>query len=283
MAVTLENAKRGREGLPLGLYRQRGHIPGSCITPSHYHGDLEFFLMLEGSTTLVVEGDVIKTRPGYLYFINPNEVHAMHVAAAPSRYDCMVVPRQLLTLPAENAAMTELLTPLYEGRLRLPRQSRDSLLIEQFYRIADAYEQKSAAATVAHLLLFLDLCQQQKLLQAGMPVPATPVCRAIDFMQANFGQKLTLDAIASSAGMNAKYFCSYFKKHTHTTPITYLNALRIRHAKYLLHEGHMSVLEVALTCGFDNISFFIRQFKATTGKTPGQFRKSLLAEKVPSE
>lgn len=273
MAITLENANHGREGLPLGLYRQRGQIPGSCLTPSHYHGDLEFLLMLEGSTTLVIEGDVIQTQPGSLYFINPNEVHAMYVAAAPSRYDCLVVPRQLLTLPAENAAMTDLLTPLYEGRLLLPRESRNSLLVEQFCRIIDAYEQKSAVGTVAHLLLFLDLCQKQKLLLAGTPTPATPVCRAIDFMQANFDQKLTLDAIAASAGMNAKYFCTYFKKHTHTTPITYLNALRIRHAKNLLREGHMSVLEVALTCGFDNISFFIHQFKTATGKTPGQFRR----------
>lgn len=283
MAVTLENAKHGSERLPLGLYRQRGHIPGSCLTPLHYHGDLELLLMLDGSTTLVVEGDVIQTQPGCLYFINPNEVHGMHVAKAPSRYDCLVVPRQLLALPAENAAMTDLLTPIYEGRLRLPRQNRDRQLVEQFGRIIDAYTQKSAAATIAHLLLFLDLCQQQKLFQAGTPVPSTPVCRAIDFMQANFDQKLTLDAIAASAGMSVKYFCTYFKKHTHTTPITYLNALRIRRAKNLLREGHMSVLEVALTCGFDNVSFFIRQFKAATGKTPGQFRKVLSAEHATLE
>ena len=280
MAITLENAKHGSEQLPLGLYRQRGHIPGSCLTPLHYHGDLELLLMLEGSTTLVVEGEVTQTQPGFLYFINPNEVHGMHVAQAPSRYDCLVVPRQLLALPAENAAMTDLLTPLYEGRLRLPRQSQDRQLAEQFCRIIDAYTQKSAAATVAHLLLFLELCRQQNLLQAGTPVPSTPVCRAIDFMQANFGQKLTLDAIAACAGMNTKYFCSYFKKHTHTTPVTYLNALRIRHAKNLLRDGRMSVSEAALACGFDNISFFIRQFKSATGQTPGQYRKLLSTEQT---
>ena len=53
MSATLENIRHGTQAFPMGLYRQRGDIPDYCVTPLHYHGDLEILLMLEGSTMLV--------------------------------------------------------------------------------------------------------------------------------------------------------------------------------------------------------------------------------------
>ena len=87
MSITLEKTHRGSEALPLGLYRQYGSVKGTCITPLQYHKDLELILTLEGSTTLVVDGETWETKPGVLYFINPYQIHSMHAATPPSRYD----------------------------------------------------------------------------------------------------------------------------------------------------------------------------------------------------
>lgn len=277
MNILLEETRRGSEALPLGLYRQRGEVEGACITPLQYHKDLEMFLTLEGSTTLVVDGETWETKPGVLYFINPYQIHSMHVATLPSRYDCLVIPMSLLTLPSGHATMTDLIGPIFNGTLSFARQTQDPILIDLFLRITASYAQKeqNAAAIMAYLLLLLDRSQRIGILTESEFSPTLPIRKAIDYIQSNFNKRILLRDIARSVGMNEKYFCSYFKKHTLTTPITYLTMLRIRHAKILLRERKLTVLEVALSCGFDNVSFFIRQFKAATGQTPGQYRKTV--------
>ena len=276
MNITLEETHRGSEAFPLGLYQMQKEVEGACITPLQYHKELEIILTLRGSTTLVVDGETYETQPGVLYFINPYQIHSMHVATPPSRYDCLVIPKNLLAFSAGNAAMTDLIGPIFSGKLRFARQSRDPILIDLFRRITASYEQKeqNAATILAYLLLFLDRSRNIGLLIESSSSTTLPIRKAIDYIQANLDKRITLGDMAAAVGMNRKYFCSYFKKHTLTTPVTYLTALRIRHAKTLLREKQLSVLEVALSCGFDNVSFFIRQFKAATGLTPGQYRKT---------
>ncbi len=277
MDITLEEVRRGSETLPLGMYHPGGAVSGACITPLQYHKDLELILALEGSTSLVIDGERLETEPNVLYFINPYQIHSMHVASPPSRYDCLVIPLRLFSLSAGHAAMLGLITPIYNGELCFVRETRDPFLIDLFKRIVVSYDNKeqNGAAILAYLLLFLDYCQKHGLLQESSALPTMPIRKAIDYIQRNFNRKISLSDMAASVGMNAKYFCTYFKKHTRTTPITYLTMLRIRHAKLLLREKNLSVLEVALSCGFDNVSFFIRQFKNATGQTPGQYRKSI--------
>lgn len=276
MGILLEITHRGSEALPLGLYRQHETVRGTCITPLQYHKDLELILALEGSTTLVVDGEMLETEPGVLYFINPHQIHSMHAATPPSRYDCLVIPENLLMFPAGHATMTDLIGPIFNGGLSFGRRTQDPVLIDLFRRITACYEQKeqNATAIMGYLLLLLDHSKKTKLLTESSPSSTVSIRKAMDYIQSNFNERILLSDMAASVGMNPKYFCSYFKKHTLTTPITYLTMLRIRHAKALLQEKQLSVLEVALSCGFDNVSFFIRQFKAVTGQTPGQYRKT---------
>ena len=276
MSITLEETRRGSEALPLGLYRMHKSVEGACITTLQYHKDLELILTLEGSTTLVVDGETWETKPGVLYFINPYQIHSMHAATPPSRYDCLVIPMNLLTFPTGHAASTNLIDPIFNGQQRFVRQTQDPIVIDLFRRITASYTQKeqNAAAIIAYLLLLLDRSQKIGLLTEANFSHTEPIRKAIDYIQANFNKRISLSDMAASVGMNTKYFCSYFKKHTLNTPFTYLTMLRIRHAKTLLREKQMSVLEVALICGFDNVSFFIRKFKAATGQTPGQYRRT---------
>lgn len=276
MNITLEETLRGSTALPLGLYQMQKSIEGACITTLQYHKDLELLLTLEGSTTLVVDGETWETKPGVLYFINPYQIHSMHVATPPSRYDCLVIPINLLALPRGHAIMTDLIDPIFNGERRFVRQTEDPILIDLFRRITAIYDQKeqNAATIMAYLLLLLDRSQKIGLLTESTSSPTIPIRKAIDYIQSNFNKRISLSDIAESAGMNTKYFCSYFKKHTLTTPVTYITTLRIRHAKTLLRERQLSVLEIALSCGFDNVSYFIRKFKDATGQTPVQYRKS---------
>lgn len=59
---------------------------------------------------------------------------------------------------------------------------------------------------------------------------------------------------------------------THRTPIEYLNYYRLERASYLLTSTDLPVTQVAMDCGFNDLSYFIRSFKKYRGITPKKYR-----------
>ena len=71
--------------------------------------------------------------------------------------------------------------------------------------------------------------------------------------------------------MTPKYFCRFFLEMTHRTPIDYLNYQRIEHACYQLVTTDASITDIAYSCGFNDLSYFIKTFKKYKGITPGKY------------
>ena len=81
-------------------------------------------------------------------------------------------------------------------------------------------------------------------------------------------------AVADLAGLcyfSEYHFMRFFKKHMNMTCIEYLNNLRLEKAVELLEDDNASILEVSLSVGFSNLSYFHRAFKKKYHMTPGEF------------
>lgn len=88
----------------------------------------------------------------------------------------------------------------------------------------------------------------------------------------NFHYPLQIEDVAKIANMTPHAFCKYFKKSTKKTFMTFLNELRICHAKKLLIENRIPISQICQDSGFNNISNFNRQFKTGTNMTPSDYR-----------
>ena len=71
-------------------------------------------------------------------------------------------------------------------------------------------------------------------------------------------------------------FCKYFKKQFDKTFTQYLNEFRIRKTCQGLQESNQQVTQIAMECGYENMSFFHRQFKKYVGITPAKYRSQYL-------
>ncbi|QJW88040.1 AraC family transcriptional regulator [Spirosoma taeanense] len=96
--------------------------------------------------------------------------------------------------------------------------------------------------------------------------------RVLEYVLAHFREEMRIEQIASVAGMSSAAFCRYFKKKTRKSFVEYVNELRIGNARKLLANNDLSVAQVGLECGFNNISHFHRQFKLHTGVTPLRYQ-----------
>lgn len=97
-------------------------------------------------------------------------------------------------------------------------------------------------------------------------------------IETQFSGDLTLKREAQLYFLNEKYIGRIFRRETGKSFHQYLNQIRLRHAQSLLEETNFSILEIALACGFQNVTYFNRIFKQKLGKTPSAYRKTKLSE-----
>lgn len=96
--------------------------------------------------------------------------------------------------------------------------------------------------------------------------------QVLGFIADNYGNDLSLAELARVAGMSAFHFAREFKRTTGTTPHQYLIKFRIEHAKSLLADSEMPLVEVGFQSGFSHQSHFNRLFRKLTGTTPQSYR-----------
>lgn len=89
----------------------------------------------------------------------------------------------------------------------------------------------------------------------------------IDWSEENLSRRITIQEAAEYVGYSKYYFCHWFKELSGITYNEYLLRIRVQKACKLLLED-ISVSEVTRLCGYENISYFIRQFKKYRKCTP---------------
>ncbi|WIV13403.1 AraC family transcriptional regulator [Proteiniborus sp. MB09-C3] len=98
------------------------------------------------------------------------------------------------------------------------------------------------------------------------------VKRAMDYTKNNYKTSLNLSNISKYLGLNKCYFCNLFKKETGKTYSQFLNEIRIEKSKDLLANTNLSILEIALSVGYNNQNYYNMSFKKITGLTPLKYR-----------
>jgi AraC-like DNA-binding protein len=96
---------------------------------------------------------------------------------------------------------------------------------------------------------------------------------AVQYIREHYMQHVTLEELSRAAGMNRKYFCSFFRSITMKTPFEYLNSYRIEVAGEQLLRSDSTVAQIAVNCGFNDVSYFSKIFRRYMGDTPLNYRK----------
>jgi transcriptional regulator GlxA family with amidase domain len=99
--------------------------------------------------------------------------------------------------------------------------------------------------------------------------------RVQEYAVANFSSKISLDVVASVAGMEKTYFSSFFHKKVGLPFMNWLSLIRLRAAVDLLSCSDRSVSETAYLVGFGDVRTFERQFKKYARMTPQEYKREV--------
>jgi len=96
-----------------------------------------------------------------------------------------------------------------------------------------------------------------------------------DYIDAHFGEDVSLHQLAQVAGLSPYHFARAFKQSFGVPPHRYHLAVRMERAKLLLENMKTSVTEIGVQVGFSETSGFSTAFRKFTGMTPTEFRRVL--------
>jgi len=113
--------------------------------------------------------------------------------------------------------------------------------------------------------------------QATRPASGLPnriLKRVVDKMRVLDAQ-LSLQSLAQESGYSRVHFVRMFRAATGRSPHNYLLNMRVERARELLSNPALSLIEIALDCGFSSHSHMTRVFRQFLGITPSEYRRSL--------
>jgi AraC-like DNA-binding protein len=249
----------------------------------HFHPEVEILLVVHGTGTRIVGDSVERFSTGDLVMIGPNISHewcsdkenAGMSEAIYILFNTEIMGKEFWNLP-ESKIILKIIQQSRRG-IKLNGKTRDdvaslmntidtsygfrriTLLMMILEMIALSEEYRYLASPVFH-----------NTINARDSERLNKVCK---YVINNIQGPINLNTAASIANLSKSAFCRYFKKRANKSFMQFLNEIRIGQACRLLVNENNSVAEICYTCGFNNVSYFIRQFKKVTGFTPLGYRK----------
>ncbi len=192
----------------------------------------------------------------------------------------LFLPKSLMAQCCAELGMSEEADPP-----RFPPQFQRSAAVEQLIRslatippgepaTAQLYVEGVSLAVAAQLILAHRQPGRSGDRPKIPPLPKWRLKRALDFIEANIAEPITLPALAETAGLTRMYFAAQFRAATGLRPHDFVLRRRIDRAQDMLLTSNITLMDAAFNTGFQTQAHFTTVFKKHVGQTPNQWREA---------
>lgn len=166
-----------------------------------------------------------------------------------------------------------------ESCIQLPVEIQEKLH-PLFEKMEEEYEKKGENYVFlvrAILMEILVLVSRQKNSGKSLVQPSHEMSKnfseILEWVNAYYTEDVSLSDTAKKFNITEEHLSRSFKENTQFNFVEYVNNLRIAKSCNLLMNSELSVLEIAMKCGFGSLSQYGRWFRKLTGRTPMRYRK----------
>ncbi len=268
--------KKTSIGLEIKVFKPGQELHKTDILGAHRDDHYIFFLLTEGSGTLVIELHNIVLTPGQLYYITPSQVHhriktdsaggwflAVDTSLIPPHFRNVFEHRQILQAPC---TLTNYELKQYSTLLGLLNEEFGERPRDTFY------------LPVIHNLLHTFLAMAAgnfNVLQTTVNQHTRPAELTNQFKNLLTVHSHTLkspSAYSSALNVSLGYLNESVKKVTGSTVTYWIQQEIFNEAKRLLYHSEIDVKQIAHELGYRDYSYFSRSFRKVSGMSPSAFR-----------
>ncbi len=233
---------------------------GTRFAP-HSHSNALLTLVVNGHYRETLADRVEECRPRSVRFLPAG---APHEDEHLMRSTCLVVrlDAKILQRTREYAAGIE-----RPGELNSPSVKLFGWRLYHEFRMPDRSSELAIEALIYEILVEAARCERD---HHGAGPAWMRAAKAM--LRENFAGRLTIEQIATHAGVHPVHLCREFRKQEGCTVGDHLRWLRVQHACRLLLERELSLAAIAVRSGFCDQSHFSSVFKKLVGMSPGEYR-----------
>ncbi len=269
------------DGLPVHIdMHNPEHEPPRpyMLFPMHMHGAYELLLIKAGSLRCVTPKGEYLAEEGDILFVNSYTPHSTFDPGGNESH-LMV---QFNTL-ASTAETSNYLTHFNFGKAqdihvikaRTPAAMEITESMQMIYNELANKHTCWERIVSSNILILSAKLQRHGVIPdyaSGQEEKAKKIRPILERIYRDYMEPLSTKELAEMMNYNEIYFCRLFKSITGTTPIDFLNYVRICKAEQLL-ETDMRVSDIAYKTGFSTLSYFNKVFKKYKGISAGEYRK----------
>lgn len=272
-------------GLPLYLKKSLLSDYSDMRAPCHWHEDVEFMRILSGEMQYEINGKRLLLRKDDCVMVNSRQMHyGFAHQHRECEFICLVFSPKLLF--AGTPIYAKYVTPILENRkleylFFAAGQKAAAPLCALLDHMQETLENGGPAFELELLsdlgLLWRRLMQESERFPSEASAKDSSDLSAqkemVSYLYRCYAEKITLDDIAAAGNVCRSKCCIIFRRYLQQTPIDFLNDYRLEVSAHLLKSTSAKVSEIALSCGFNHLSYFSRLFFRKYGCTPSQYRQ----------
>lgn len=245
----------------------------------HSHGYYQIIAVLKGSGEILIDGCRYTLADHRVFLIHPNAEHAIPHGKDDIQPQLLDIKFTVNDDPLAND-LSRLPAVLDVGNFSLFQNYFEQILRESAKGEPYSYQ---CICCYFGLLLAQLLRAQSGMVSGSQEAPPGEAAmessgdsglnKVVGFIQQNYATPIVLDDLARIVNVSKSTLIQTFKTALHTTPLQYINRIRLEKAKDLLLNTDSSISEISEMVGFQSIHYFSRYFKNREQISPAEYRQ----------
>ena len=235
--------------------------------PLHFHSAIEIYFILEGKITTSINGIKYTFYAGDISVVNPYEPHAY--LSEESAYTAVLIVSSYYLADFQKE---------YTNKT-LPNCLCDKEFNKQIYALlqdipSSIYDNTSLSILgkkgITNLVLDKIISHYGVISQSHNE---EMISNILKYIHKNYDNKITLDTLAEEFGYAKNSMSRILRKYLSVDLRVFVNNIRAEQVKLLLtnpNYNHLSILQIAHSCGFESAATFYRTYKRLFGELPPQ-------------
>lgn len=251
--------------------------PDSGEKTHHKHDFFQIIASLSGEFELWDKhGGGVVVRPGCFLIIPPEWPHAWRIENG-----CKAFQVSFFPFLAEEHGELFLLFGDIKSEWRMFDLGID-ILNDFFKKIESEFDSKKPAGSALIHSYLIELfafvlrkyCDEEVGINGTRNIDMAALKKTLNYMRDNYRRRITVKELAANSYLGESRFFQIFKKYTGSSPLNYLNKLRMEKAKALVIFSHMSISQIADYLGYESVHYFSRAYKKYYDTPPSEDRVS---------
>lgn len=256
--------------------------------PIHWHEEMEIIMAKKGKANYYIDLETYGIEEGDIIILRPSVLHSLR-QKDDIRYESesMLFNLNIVNNNSIDLCSAKYFTPIINNQVKIPfiikrtdegYSDIKNILIEIF-NCYNAKENGYELLLKANILKFFYYLFKNSRIQKNNSIETKnymveKIKEILNYIEKNYSEMISIKDLSVLANMSEYHLMRSFKKCTGMTCIEYINNYRLKIASKLLKTTDLSIINISIESGFNNISYFNKLFKERFNVTPKEYRRS---------